>query len=191
MINIAIFASGGGSNAATITKYFLQHPHIRVAMFVTNNAASGVISLGNNHDIPTKVLTKKQLSEADVLLPLLQENQIDYIVLAGFLLKIPDFLIAQYQEKIFNIHPALLPKYGGKGMYGHHVHETVFNASERVTGMTVHLVNENYDEGRILFQAACLISKDMNPDQIAHEVLKLEHAHYARVIEKYITEFQH
>ena len=140
-----------------------------------------------NHQLPSKVITKAHLNDADNILPLLKEHNVDNIVLAGFLLLIPQHLIKAYPNAIVNIHPALLPKYGGKGMYGHHVHQAVFDNNETESGPTIHLVNEKYDEGKILFQKAVPLSSTDTPDQIAAKVLALEHAHYAEVIEEWVS----
>jgi phosphoribosylglycinamide formyltransferase-1 len=187
-IHLAIFASGGGSNARALTNYFKQHEKIKISLFLTNNKESGVISLGAEHHIPSERIPASGFKNPEVILPVLRQHSIDYIILAGFLLHIPDFLIRAYPDKILNIHPSLLPKFGGKGMYGHHVHEAVWRAGEKTTGCTIHLVNENYDEGRILCQFETSVENGMEPSEIAREVLVLEHRHYGPAIEKYISD---
>ncbi|MEZ4911675.1 MAG: phosphoribosylglycinamide formyltransferase [Saprospiraceae bacterium] len=185
MVSLAIFASGGGSNAERITKHFYGHKQIQIELFITNNPDSGVISIGKNYHIESICLSKKQLMNGEFLYNLLNERNIDGIILAGYLLKIPDELIKSYPDKIINIHPSLLPKYGGKGMYGMHVHDAVYSNNEKISGMTIHIVNEVYDEGRILFQAVCPIKPNWTASEIAKGVLALEHKFFATVIEKH------
>ena len=185
-IHLAVFASGGGSNARALTEYFKNHPDIRISLFVANKKDSGIFSLGEQNNIPALWLPSATFKNPDILLPLLQKHQVDYIILAGFLLLIPAFLIQAFPDKIINIHPSLLPKFGGKGMYGKHVHEAVRNAGEKSSGCTIHLVNEKYDEGKIIFQAETPVSEDMTADDIAGAVLRLEHQNYGPTIEKYI-----
>ncbi len=185
---IAIFASGNGTNAEEILAYFNHHPNIKVALLLSNNPLAFALARAGKYNVPTKVFTKDQFKETTVVLDWLKENEISYIVLAGFMWFIPDYLTQHYPNKIINIHPALLPKFGGKGMYGMRVHEAVKSAGEIETGITIHLVNERYDEGRILFQATCAILKTDTAIQIANRVHALEHAHYAKVIEQWINE---
>lgn len=185
-IHLAVFASGGGSNAKALTMFFKNHDFIKVSLFLTNNPQSGVVTLGTEYNIPVRVISGKNLEESSVIAPLLKEFCIDYLVLAGFLKKIPDHLIKTYPDKIFNIHPSLLPKYGGKGMYGHFVHEAVKNSGDDRSGCTVHLVNEEYDKGRILHQTEIPVKGDMSAEDIAAAVLKEEHLCFAPVIESYI-----
>jgi len=186
MKHLAIFASGGGSNAECIIQHFSAHPSIAVSLIVSNKATAGVIQKAENHQLPYTVISKAELNEPKYLLPLLQKYNVDFIALAGFLLLIPQSLVQAYPDAIFNIHPALLPKYGGKGMYGHHVHQAVFDDFEKESGPTIHLVNEKYDEGKILFQKSVALLPSDTPDVIAKKVLAVEHEHYARVIEEYI-----
>jgi phosphoribosylglycinamide formyltransferase 1 len=188
MHNIAIFASGGGSNARKIIEYFADSESIKVALVVSNKADAGVLEIGRGAGISTSTITRRELQESEVILNVLRENKIDFIVLAGFLLLVPAYLVRAYEGRIVNIHPALLPKYGGKGMHGDHVHEAVHAAGERVSGMTVHYVNEVYDSGAIIFQAECALEPTDTPMDIARKVLALEHAHYAPVIEHVINE---
>ena len=189
MIKIAIFASGGGSNARKIIEYFKNHHFIEVGLVVTNNQDAGVINIAEMSNIPVVVMERSDFKEGTSIVQLLEEYHICFIILAGFLLLIPGKLIQAFPDKILNIHPSLLPKYGGKGMYGQHVHEKVKEMGDLETGMTIHLVDEKYDQGRIIFQEKCTITPQMNSHQIAIEVLKLEHKNYGRVIEDYIINF--
>ncbi len=184
---VAIFASGGGSNAESIVNYFHDHEKIDITLFLTNNADAGVIARGKKLNIPTLVFSKKNFAHSDVVVQLLKNQQIDFIVLAGFLWLIPESLIQAFPGKIINIHPALLPKYGGKGMWGHHVHEAVVANKEKESGITIHYVNQNYDEGEIIFQKSCAIEETDNPEEVAAKVLNLEHYHFPRVIEQCLT----
>lgn len=187
-INIAVFASGGGSNAREIIKYFKHSDHVRVSLVLTNNPEARVIKIAGEAGIPCEVFSRQEFRDGEKIVDILARHKIVLIVLAGFLWLIPAYLLAKFKDRIINIHPSLLPDYGGKGMYGHHVHEAVKKAGDEVTGMTVHLVNENYDEGKILFQASCKITPEMTASGIAEEVLKLEHKYYPQVIDKYISE---
>lgn len=184
---IAIFASGGGSNAREIIKYFRSNKSIVVALVVTNNAKAGVIQIAENAGIPVAIIDKKQWANPQKIISILRTHEIGLIVLAGFLLLIPPFLIDLYKDRIINIHPSLLPKYGGKGMYGHFVHEAVKNSGDAISGITIHLVNEHYDDGKILYQHSCVINKEMTTEEIAAAVLQLEHKYYASVIENYVS----
>ncbi len=185
-IRLAIFASGGGSNAEQIIRYFAQHASISVRLIISNKRTAKVLEHAKNHDIPSLVIRKKQLSDPTVLINSLTAAGITHIVLAGFLLLVPKALIKAFPDKILNIHPSLLPKYGGKGMYGMHVHRAVYENQESVSGMTIHLVNEEYDKGKVLFQQETTLDPSDTPERIAAKVLTLEHRHYARVIEQFI-----
>jgi phosphoribosylglycinamide formyltransferase 1 len=184
--NIAIFASGNGSNAEAIIRYFKSHPTIAVSMVLTNNPTAFVIARAKQLNVPATTFSREQFKDPNFILSLLKENNTTHIVLAGFLWLVPEYLIRAFPEKIVNIHPALLPKFGGKGMYGINVHEAVKAASEKETGITIHLVDERYDEGKILFQGRCLVDPSHTPAQIADCVQKLEYEHYPRVIEEWI-----
>jgi len=186
VVRIAIFASGGGSNAEKIIQYFEHHADIKICLVVSNNKNAGVLDIADRYKVPSYVIIKKDIYESDRLLSLLKSNKIDLLVLAGFLWLIPAYLISAYASRIINIHPSLLPKYGGKGMYGHHVHEAVKADRSTISGMTVHLVNEKYDEGAIIFQEVCKLHQEMNGTEIAAEVLKLEHKYFSKAIENYI-----
>jgi phosphoribosylglycinamide formyltransferase 1 len=183
MIKIAIFASGSGSNAENIIHHFQGHSSVSIALILTNKADAFVLKRAKKLHVPTVVFTKNELSDGDYVLNLLQNEGIDWIILAGFLLKIPENLIKNYPNRILNIHPALLPKYGGKGMYGSRVHEAVVAAGEPESGITIHYVNSNYDEGNIVFQAKCPVLTTDTPDDVAEKVHHLEYAHFPKVIE--------
>ena len=183
---LALFASGSGSNAEVIIRHFKNHPQIRVALVLTNNATAGVIERAHKLEVETKIFTRDQFRESEPILQLLREYEITHIVLAGFLLQIPTSLIQEYPSRIINIHPSLLPKFGGKGMYGMKVHEAVKQSGETETGITIHEVNEHYDDGRVLFQAKCKVEATDTPEQIARNVQALEHHHFPLVIEKWI-----
>jgi phosphoribosylglycinamide formyltransferase-1 len=183
---LAIFASGTGSNARKIMEYFQDHPEIAVGLVVSNRKKAGVLEIAESFGIPTHIIQRESFYEQREILDTLSKYGIDYIALAGFLWLIPAYLIEEFPDKMVNIHPALLPKFGGKGMYGHHVHEAVKAAGETESGITIHLVNAKYDEGRTLFQASCPINPEDDPDTIAANVLALEHANYPRVIEEWM-----
>ncbi|MFA7446116.1 MAG: phosphoribosylglycinamide formyltransferase [Flavobacteriaceae bacterium] len=186
MKNIIIFASGSGSNAETIIRHFENSDYAHVAAIFTNRTDAGVIERAKKYHIPSEVFSKIEFSEVNFL-EKVNSYKPDLIVLAGFLLKVPDYFIKAFPDKIVNIHPALLPKYGGKGMYGSHVHQAVFENKETVSGMTIHFVNEHYDEGNIIFQESVNIEDCQNPEEVAHKVLVLEHKNYPVVIEKLLN----
>lgn len=183
MINLAIFVSGGGSNCENIIRYFKDSDKVNVALVVANKAGIPALEKAERLGVPTRVLSKADLNREDVALPLMKEYSIDFIVLAGFLLVIPDFLIREYDRRIINLHPALLPKFGGMGMYGHRVHEAVKAAGETETGMTVHWVSGKVDGGEIIAQFRTPISPDDTPDDIAAKEHVLEMEHFPQVIE--------
>jgi len=183
MKRIAIFASGTGTNAAKIIDHFKDHPTIQVALVVSNVANAGVLNIAAINNVETLLINKESFHNSAVCLAILQEKKIDWIVLAGFLWKIPSFFVVAYPQRIINIHPALLPKYGGKGMYGMHIHKAVVAAKESETGITIHYVNEHYDEGAIIFQAKCMVDLLDTAEQVAQKVHVLEHIHFPRVIE--------
>ena len=187
MINIAIFVSGSGSNCENLIKYFAGSQRVNCALVVSNKADAYALVRAQNHGVPTVVTPKPQLNDADVMLPLLRQYHIDFIVLAGFLPLVPDFLIDAYPRRIINIHPALLPKYGGKGMWGHHVHEAVKAAGETETGMTVHYVTPVCDSGEIIAQFRCPLSPDDTVDDIAEKEHQLEMAHFPHVVDQCIA----
>ena len=184
--SVAVFASGGGSNAEEIFKYFQNHQDVGVSLLLTNNPQAKVVERAQKYNIPVVAFSKADFTPSGNVLKSLSEKNVTHVVLAGFLWLIPEFLIRAFPDKIINIHPALLPKFGGKGMYGEKVHTAVKQAGEKCSGLTIHLVNEKYDEGKILYQAKCDISENDTPSDIASKVLKLEHAYYPKVIEGWI-----
>jgi len=183
MHHIAIFASGTGSNARKIMEYFAENDRARVVLVVSNKPDAGVLDIAHEHHVPTYVIGRKDFYETEELLDVLDKYRVDFIALAGFLWLVPTYLVRAFLKRIVNIHPALLPKFGGKGMYGNRVHEAVKAAGEHETGITIHFVNEHYDEGDIVFQATCSVEPGDTPDTIAHKVLKLEHRYFPEVIE--------
>ncbi|WPR73219.1 phosphoribosylglycinamide formyltransferase [Flavobacterium sp. NG2] len=187
MKKIVIFASGSGSNAENIIKYFTSGDKVTVVGVFTNNPNAGVIERVKKYGIKTEIFSKSQLFENEFLHKI-NSIQPDLIVLAGFLLKFPETIIADYPNKVINVHPALLPKYGGKGMYGMHVHNAVVQNKESETGITIHYVNENYDEGAIIFQKSFELSGSETPEDVANKIHELEHKHFPEVIEKLLVE---
>lgn len=186
--NIAIFASGAGSNAKKIINHFKNHPSIKVALIVCNKPDAGVLKIAANENIPTLLIDKEQFFRGDAYVPTLKTYHINFVVLAGFLWKIPDALIDAFPQQIINIHPALLPNYGGKGMYGMNVHNAVIQAKEKESGITIHYVNNHYDEGEIIFQAKCTIDENDTPDSLANKIHQLEHQHFPQVIENLLKQ---
>jgi phosphoribosylglycinamide formyltransferase 1 len=186
MIKVAIFASGSGSNAEQILQYFSNQPEVEISLILTNNHQAGVIERARRYNVPTVVFTKKNFQDPEGITLILKNQQIDWLVLAGFLLLVPKHLVDVFPEKIINIHPALLPKYGGKGMWGHHVHEAVVANGETETGITIHYVNEKYDEGKVIFQATCQVMPTDTPELVAQKIHELEHAYFPKILEKEI-----
>ena len=182
MKNIAIFASGGGSNAEAIIEYMKDVDEINVSLILSNKSNAGVLKRASNHNIDTHILSKSSFYESKEVISVLEGYHIDWIILAGFLWLVPAYLIDAYPERILNIHPALLPKYGGKGMYGINVHRAVKENKETLSGMTIHYVNQEYDKGKHVFQATTELNPDDSPEDIAAKVLKLEHKYYPQVI---------
>ena len=185
--NIAIFASGAGSNAEKIIGYFKDSSSISVALVVCNKPGAGVITIAGREGIPLLMIEKEQFFRGDGYVPELKKAGIDFIILAGFLWKVPQTLIDSYPRRIVNIHPALLPKYGGKGMYGQYVHEAVLQAGEVQSGITIHYVDEHYDQGDIIFQTACPVMDGDTPEKLAHRVHALEHMYYPEVVERVVV----
>lgn len=183
MKRIAIFASGSGSNAERIFEYFAENKDISVELFLTNNSQAGIIERGKRLGIPTLIFDKKTFSKTDKIVEILQNQKIDLVVLGGFLWLIPENLIKAFPNKIINIHPALLPKYGGKGMWGHFVHEAVVTNREKESGITIHYVNEHYDEGEPIFQAKCEVTEQDSPEDVQRKVQVLEHQFFPVIIE--------
>lgn len=185
MTSLAIFASGNGTNMEAIAQYLSEHPSlgIRITCVVVDRRDTFVRQRAKAHGIPDHYLTSAELQDPAVLLPLLRSYRVDCVILAGYLRKIPLFMLEAFPHRILNIHPALLPKYGGKGMYGRHVHEAVHAAGERTTGITIHEIDEQYDRGRTIFQAEVEIDPTQDsPDVIAEKVHALEHEHFPRVV---------
>ena len=183
---IAILASGSGTNAEEIFSYFKNHSSIEIGMLLSNNSGAYALERAKKYKVNSRVFSREEFRDPGIVLPILDKEKISHIVLAGFLWLIPDFLVTAFPDKIINIHPALLPKFGGKGMYGLHVHKAVREAGERETGITIHLVNNNYDEGKILFQAKCPVSETHSAEDIQQCVQQLEYEHYPSVIENWI-----
>jgi len=186
MTNIAIFASGGGSNAEKIIEYFKDSERIKVSLVVSNKPGAGVLTIAAAHGIPTQIIDRQMFYESETILDVLEKHHVSFVVLAGFLWLVPGYLVRAFSGKIVNIHPALLPKYGGKGMYGANVHAAVKAAGETQSGITIHLVNEHYDEGDIIFQATCPLETNDTAAEIGRKVLQLEHRHFPEIIEQVI-----
>lgn len=187
MINIAIFASGSGTNAEKLFEKFQNHPKARVALLFTNNPEAGVLARAEKFGVPTEIFSRTTFQNTERVLTTLQDQSIDFIVLAGFMLKVPENIIRAFPDRIVNIHPALLPAYGGKGMYGAHVHEAVVAAGEQQTGISIHYVNEHYDEGRMIRQVSCPIAPHDTAEEVAEKVHRLEHRYYPEVVEEIIA----
>lgn len=183
MKRIVIFASGSGTNAENLITYFRRRGNADVVQVLTNNPRARVLERCKKLNVSTLVFNKISLAKTDDVLNILKTSQPDLIVLAGFLWKFPEFILNEFPNMIINIHPALLPKYGGKGMYGRHIHEAVVNNRERETGITIHYVNKNYDEGAIIFRAKCEVIKTDTAANIAEKIHKLEMKHFPRVVE--------
>jgi phosphoribosylglycinamide formyltransferase-1 len=188
MINkkIAIFASGSGSNAENIGRYFRNHPKITVSLILSNKEDAPVHKRAAELGIPSISFNREEFYNSNKIIEILQEHKIDFIVLAGFLWLIPQNLIRAFPGKIINIHPALLPSYGGKGMYGMKVHSSVIENGETESGITIHYVNEDYDEGNIIFQARCPVSANDTPELLAEKIHKLEYKHFPEVIKELV-----
>lgn len=186
MKKIILFASGSGTNAETIIRYFAAHQMAKVIVVYTNNPRAGVIQKAQHLQVPTVVFDRNDFESGKILAEL-KQLQPDLVVLAGFLWKIPAEYIATFPQKIINIHPALLPKYGGKGMYGLHVHQAVLDHNETETGISIHLVNEQYDQGALLFQASTSVTDCHTAQDVANKVHTLEQQHFSAVIESYLT----
>ena len=186
MKRIAIFASGTGSNAQKILAHFKTSPNIQVALIVSNKPNAGVLNFAKEFDTPSLIIDRERFLKGDGYVPELQAAKIDWIILAGFLWKIPVSLLNHWEKRIINIHPALLPNYGGKGMYGEAVHQAVLAAKEKESGITIHYVDEQYDHGATIFQATCPVLPTDNAASLAEKIHALEHLHYPRIIEEEI-----
>ncbi|MBS1665772.1 MAG: phosphoribosylglycinamide formyltransferase [Bacteroidetes bacterium] len=180
---IAVFASGTGSNTKKIIEHFKDHDWIKIALVVSNKPDAGVLKIAEDAQIPSLIIEKEHFFRGNAYVDELLNRKIGFIVLAGFLWKLPIQLIRAYPGKIINIHPALLPKHGGKGMYGHFVHEAVIKAREKQSGISIHYVDEQYDHGKVIFQAKCTVEKTDTAEILADKIHALEHAHFAPVIE--------
>lgn len=187
-IKIAIFASGSGTNAEAIIKYFQNNEGIEISLILSNNPKAYVLQRAENHKIPQFVFTREMFYKDKIVDEILESSGIDFIVLAGFMWLIPERFVLNYKNKMVNIHPALLPKYGGKGMYGNHVHEAVVANKEKESGITIHWVNAAYDEGDIIFQSKCTVDPSDKADDVANKIHQLEHIFYPRIIAKAISE---
>lgn len=185
-MRIAVFASGNGTNAENLIRYFKHSNVAEVSLIVTNNPAAYVLQRALSEGVPTMVVHKDFRKSEGKMLSLLSEYDIGFIVLAGYLLLIPPWLVAHYRGRIVNIHPALLPRYGGKGMYGEHVHKAVLQSGDKESGITIHYVNEQYDQGDIIFQAACPVLPDDTHESLAARIHALEYEHFPRVIDEVI-----
>lgn len=185
-ITIAIFASGAGSNAQKIIDHFRDHATIKIGLIVCNKEGAGVLFIAKKENIPFLLIDKERFFRGDAFVTDLQQYAIDFVILAGFLWKVPVKLIQAYPNKIINIHPALLPKYGGKGMYGNFVHEAVIASNDTESGITIHYVDELYDHGGVIFQARCVVDKSDTAETLAKKIHLLEHAHYPKIIEEVV-----
>ena len=186
MQRIAIFASGNGTNAAKIIEYFKGHATVEVSLVLSNKKAAPVLAKAEAANVETITFNRVELYESNLILEALSNHKIDLVVLAGFMWLVPENLVHEYSDRIINVHPALLPKFGGKGMYGMNVHRAVKEAGEKETGITIHLVNEEYDKGRILAQAKCTIEEKDTPATIAEKIHALEYANFPVEIERYL-----
>lgn len=183
---IAIFASGSGTNAEAIMQHFSNHATVEVALILSNKSDAFVLERAKKHHVPTKVFNRTAFKDTNEIVDLLQSENISLVVLAGFLWLIPKQMVKAFPNQIINIHPALLPKYGGKGMYGMQVHKAVKAEGDTETGITIHYVNEAYDEGQIIRQAKCQVSPEDSPEDIAQKIHLLEHEHFPKVVEQLI-----
>ncbi len=190
MTNVAIFVSGSGTNCENIIRYFKDSEEVKISLVLSNKADAYALVRAKNLNVPTAIMNKNDFNDREKMMTLMKEYEIEFIVLAGFLLIVPDFLIEAYDRRMINIHPALLPKYGGKGMWGHHVHEAIKAAGETETGMTVHWVSDVCDGGEIIAQFSTPLSPDDTPEDIAHKEHLLEMEHFPRVIEEIISNIQ-
>lgn len=187
MTNIAIFVSGNGTNCENIIKYFEHNPDINVNLVISNRADAYALKRAEKYSVPCKVLSKNEINDEQIILPILESFNIDFIVLAGFMLMFPEFLVNKFNNRTVNIHPSLLPKYGGKGMYGHHVHEAVKAAGETETGITIHFVSKVCDGGEIIAQFKTSLTPQDSVEDIEQKIHKLEQLHFPEVIENVIN----
>ena len=181
--HIAIFASGSGSNAENIIRYFSNSSNVEVSLLICNKHNAYVLERVKKFDIETQIITREDFQKSEYVLSILKNKHIDFIVLAGFLLQIPLYIIESYPKSIINIHPALLPRFGGKGMHGNNVHRAVIDAGETQTGITIHYINEHYDEGEYISQHTCPVFPDDTPETVATRVHELEYKYYPQTID--------
>ncbi|MCV9388613.1 phosphoribosylglycinamide formyltransferase [Reichenbachiella ulvae] len=189
-IKLAIFASGSGTNAEQISKHFAQHNEVEVSLILSNKKKAFVLERAKNLGIESHTFDRPTFYESEEVLELLKKNQIDFIILAGFLWLVPPYLIQAYRDKMINVHPALLPKFGGKGMYGDKVHQAVIAQQEEESGITIHLVDEIYDNGKILRQASVQIDPSDDPESLAQKIHALEYEHFPKAIEEYVLSYK-
>ena len=187
MKRIVIFASGSGTNAENIIKYFQKKNLAEVTLVLSNKIDAKVLDRAEKLSVPSESFTKSEFIDSDKIITILRKESPDLIVLAGFLLKFPEFILKEFPNKVINIHPALLPKYGGKGMYGMNVHDAVIKDNEKISGITVHMVNNNYDEGRIVFQKSINLDKNESATSLAVKIHNLEMKYFPEIITKYIS----
>jgi phosphoribosylglycinamide formyltransferase-1 len=183
---LAIFASGAGTNAANLMHYFSGHPFIEIAFVLTNNHKAGVIQKAEDLGYLIQIITNEQAADQDFLSEICEAYKIDYIILAGYLRLIPEQFSLQYANRIINIHPSLLPKFGGKGMYGDHVHQAVLHSDEKQSGISIHFVDAAYDSGQLIAQFSCVIDAGETLESLKQKISLLEQQHYPMVIETYI-----
>tara|TARA_R110001583_G_scaffold93670_1_gene236679 strand:+ start:711 stop:1283 length:573 start_codon:yes stop_codon:yes gene_type:complete len=187
MKRIVIFASGSGTNAENLITFFHNSDNASVIQVLTNNPHAKVLERAKNLKVSALSFNSIAFTETDDVLNILKSSKPDLIVLAGFLWKFPEHILNEFPNKVINVHPALLPKYGGKGMYGMHVHKAVIENNETETGITIHYVNERYDEGAIIFQAKCEVNKNDSSEAVAAKIHELEMAHFPKVVEKLLS----
>lgn len=188
MKRIAIFASGSGTNAENLIRFFRTKPGVSIDLVLTNKAGAGVLERSKSLEVESLVFGRKEFYESDKILKVLKDKEIDLVVLAGFLWLVPSNLIRAFPGRIINIHPALLPRYGGKGMYGSHVHRAVLANGDTESGISIHQVNQEYDDGSIIFQAKCEVKRDDTPESLASRIHQLEYTHFPRVVESLLDQ---
>ena len=187
---MAMLASGSGTNVGNFIYYYKDHPKIEIALVMSNNESALVLERARQAGVPAVFIPRSQWHSGHEPLSVLKDHDIDFVVLAGFLQLIPDPILQAFPRRIVNIHPALLPRFGGKGMYGSHVHEAVIQAGEQQSGISIHLVNEQYDKGKVLFQARVAVTPMDTPHTLAEKIHALEYEHYPRVVEEYVEELK-
>ncbi len=188
MNNIAVFASGSGTNAENLINYFSDIADMNIKLVLTNNTQAGVLKRAARHGVESYVFSREEFYTTDNVKKKLLVSNVDYVILAGFLWLVPEYLIDLFPGRIINIHPALLPKYGGKGMYGMRVHQAVIENKEAESGITIHLVNNEYDKGNTIFQATCPVHADDTPEKLAERIHELEYKHFPVIVESFIRE---